>query len=378
MKKNRVFISSFASITALGTKSEEIIANLEKGKQLLSYPEPDSKLKYPYFSIKSIPHVDIEKTRSSQITFFLLKSIEEKIKNYKSIPLFLATSTGGIKETEEVYKDIYEGKLVYPIFKRHFFNQTISDIKEKYKDKFSEIFTFSTACSSSGHSILQAFRFIREGIIDKAVIIGVDTISLTTMIGFDSLKLVSHTNTRPLTKSRDGLSLGEGGGILILEANPKEPPDAEILGCSSNSDGYHISSPDPEGETQKKLILDVLDEAEISPEKIDYINAHGTGTPMNDEIEMKAVRSVFPKGTTITSLKSFIGHTLGASASAEIAIALEMIKKGKIYQPEDFNGSMDENYIPDKTIQKKVDYFIKNSFGFGGNNVSIIAKMLIG
>jgi 3-oxoacyl-[acyl-carrier-protein] synthase I len=377
MKKNRVFISSFASIAALGTNTEEIISNLNQGKQLLSYPGPDSKLKHPYFSIKNIPHANQEKTRSSQITFFLLNAIEDKIKNFKSIPLFLATSTGGIKETEEVYKDVCGEKIIYPIFRRHFFNQTISDVKEKYKDKFSEVFTFSTACSSSGHSILQAFRFIREGIIDKAVIIGVDTISLTTMIGFDSLKLVSHTNTRPLTKSRDGLTLGEGGGIIILESYPGHSPDAEILGCSSNSDGYHISSPDPEGDTQKKLIKNVLTEALINQDKIDYINAHGTGTPMNDEVEMKAVKSVFPDGTTVTSLKSFIGHTLGASASAEIAITLEMLKKGKIYQPEDFTESMDEAYIPAKTIQKKVDYFLKNSFGFGGNNVSIVVKMLI-
>jgi 3-oxoacyl-[acyl-carrier-protein] synthase I len=376
MQKNKVYITSYSSITALGIGNKDSIDVLSKGKSPIHFPGQGERFKHPQFRINKNLDVKYDTIRNSQISLNLLSLVEEKIKDFKNVPLYMASSTGGIKETEEVYKDLVNNKIKYSLFKNHFYSKTISDIKDIYKDKFSDFLTFSTACSSSGHSILHAARFIQNGIYERAVVIGVDSLALTALIGFDSLKLVSHTGTKPLTFDRDGISLGEGGGILILDSNPGSSPCAEISGCFSNSDGYHISSPNPEGDTQKACILNAIKNAEIAPEDIQYISAHGTGTVMNDEIELKTIQNIFTENTAVTSLKSFIGHTLGASAIAEIALTIEMLKRNKIYQPLDFKNSMDEKYIPSKTIEKKVNYFLKNSFGFGGNNVSIVVKLL--
>lgn len=372
MKKNRVFVSAYSAVSALGLGVDETLANLQKGKQLFT-SDRDSDFAYPCFAVNRFEKSD-DLTKSSSICLFLLKDIEESFSRYNDIPLFMATSTGGIRETEEVYNRLVDKTISYPLFKRHFFNKTINDIKGRYTN-FNDSFTFSTACSSSGHSVFQAYRMIQAGLIERAVLIGYDTLSYTTMIGFDSLKLISHTGTKPLTKSRDGLTLGDGGGVIFLEAEPKDEPLAEIIGVASNSDGHHISSPEPDGFSQKKCINDALKQAGLTPGDIKYICAHGTGTLMNDEVEINALDVVFKGDVTVTSLKSFIGHTLGASAIAESVISTAMLKKGRVYQPENFTESMNERIIPSASVDMKTRYFLKNSFGFGGNNVSALFEV---
>ena len=373
MKQNSVYITAYSMTSALGYNAEESLASLKKEKQVFSQ-DIKNNFQYPHFSLNKF-NGDNKYIKSSKICMLLLDNIKNDFKHLSNIPLFLATSTGGIRETEEVYNSICNDEVKYPLFERHFFNKVINDIKENY-DNFGECFTFSTACSSSGHGILHAYKFIKAGIIDKAIILGYDTLSWTTMVGFDSLKLISHTGTKPLTKNRDGLSLGDGGGVILLESNPSKEPVAEIVGISSNSDGYHISSPDPEGGAQRKCILSAIKEAGIPKEKIDYISAHGTGTFMNDEVEINTVKSIFEHNITISSLKSFIGHTLGASAITELALSILMLKNKTIYQPDNLSEPIDENMIPARTINKEVQYFLKNSFGFGGNNVSMVCKII--
>jgi 3-oxoacyl-[acyl-carrier-protein] synthase-1 len=372
---NKVYITSYSAVSSLGTDITESINSLKTQKQPLIFPGNNDKFNRPYFKIKGSLNIDNKKIRSSQIALKLFENIENDIKDFKNITIFGSTSTGGIDETEDNYIKLVEKKTNYPLFERHFFNKIADDIKEKYKNINFESMTFSTACSSSGHSIMQAYNFIKNGIIDKAIILGVDILSYTTIIGFDSLKLVSITGTKPLCKNRDGLSLGEGGGILLLESNPKNNPIAEITGAHSNVDAYHISSPNPEGTQQKICMLEAMKQSGITDNEIDYINAHGTGTIINDEVEMKIIKETFKKQTPVTSLKAFIGHTLGASAITEIALALGMIKNNIIYQLK-IDEPMDADYIPVDTVHKKVNYFLKNSFGFGGNNVSIVVKYL--
>jgi 3-oxoacyl-[acyl-carrier-protein] synthase I len=373
MQKNRVYVTGFSAISSLGTDNKTTLESLSKEIPCIYMPGTGERYKYPYFKIPENLDKGDGLINNTSITLKLISSIEKNISGFSDIPVFLSTSTGGIKETEEIYGKFCDGNFTYPLFARHFFDSTANDIKSLYKNKFSDTFTFSTACSSSGHAIYQAYRFIKNGLLERAVIIGVDSLSLTTMIGFDSLKLVSHTGTKPLTKDRDGLSLGEGGGILLLEAHPENEPLCEITGCASNSDGYHISSPDPEGTSQKECALSAIADSGISADDIGYVATHGTGTLMNDDIEMKVLKSIFKKNVPVTSLKAFVGHTLGASAVLEIAIALLMLKNRKIYQPGNFQNPMD-GMIPSRTTDADVCYFLKNSFGFGGNNVSIVLK----
>lgn len=371
---NNVFITAFSSVSSLGVGTESSLNNLNSKKSFLKLPDENDIFDLPYFPISEDLNVNKNISRCSQLAIRLLLLIEEKWISLSPLPIFSATSTGGIKETEENYNDSTSKQKGYPVFKKHFFNSIFDDIKNVYKDKISEYYTFSTACSSSGHSLMHAYELIKKGVINKALVLGVDVLSLTTMIGFNSLKLISPTGTKPLTIERNGLTLGEGGGVLLLESNPKNEPIAEIIGAASTTDGHHISSPDPEGKQQKECILKALNEAGIKNTDIDYVNAHGTGTIVNDETEIKVIKSIFDKIIPVTSIKSYIGHTLGASALADIGITLGMLKNGIIYQPENMGTPIDEKYIPKSTLNAKVKYFLKNSFGFGGNNVSLIIK----
>lgn len=374
-QKNRVFITYHGSASSLGITTEEILLSLSQNKPQPVTDEKTFNFSKPYYIIPSSLEKYKNHVRSSAIIFSLLDKCKDFIDSNDNIPVFLSSSTGGIRETESNYTDLINKTSSYSVFENHFFNKTSTDIRERYPEgKIGEIFTFSTACSSSGHAIYQATRLIRAGVINYAILLGIDIISKTTLIGFDSLQLVSDKASCPLTEQRNGLTLGEGAGILILENKPRTSNDFEIAGVGSGVDGYHITSPDPSGTNQRKCINNALNEAGISAGDVGYVNAHGTGTKMNDQVELSVLEDMFGKGTYVTSLKSYIGHTLGASTITEISICIDMLKNGFIYQPKDFSNPI-SNLVPLKTVKaENINYFLKNSFGFGGNNVSVLIK----
>lgn len=374
-QKNRVFITYHGSASSLGITTEEILLSLSQNKPQPVTDEKTFNFSKPYYIIPSSLEKYKNHVRSSAIIFSLLDKCKDFIDSNDNIPVFLSSSTGGIRETESNYTDLINKTSSYSVFENHFFNKTSTDIRERYPEgKIGEIFTFSTACSSSGHAIYQATRLIRAGVINYAILLGIDIISKTTLIGFDSLQLVSDKASCPLTEQRNGLTLGEGAGILILENKPRTSNDFEIAGVGSGVDGYHITSPDPSGTNQRKCINNALNEAGISTGDVSYVNAHGTGTKMNDQVELSVLENMFGKSTYVTSLKSYIGHTLGASTITEISICIDMLKNGFIYQPEDFSNPISK-LVPPKTVKaENINYFLKNSFGFGGNNVSVLIK----
>lgn len=374
-QKNRVFITYHGSASSLGIATDEILQSLSQNKPQPVTDEKTFNFSKPYYIIPSSLEKYKDHVRSSAIIFSLLDKCKDFIDSSENIPVFLSSSTGGIRETELNYINLINKTSSYSVFENHFFNKTSTDIRNRYPEgKIGEIFTFSTACSSSGHAIYQAARLIRAGVINYAILLGIDIISKTTLIGFDSLQLVADKASCPLTEQRNGLTLGEGAGILILENKPRTTNDFEIAGVGSGVDGYHITSPDPSGANQRKCINDALNEAGISAGDVGYVNAHGTGTKMNDQIELSVLEDIFGKNTYVTSLKSYIGHTLGASTITEISICIDMLKNGFIYQPADFSNPISA-LIPSKTVKaENINYFLKNSFGFGGNNVSVLIK----
>lgn len=371
---NPVFITAYSTITSLGIGNEDALKSLDSHKNTIYIPEKNNIFKKPYFKIDFDFGYDKKLTDCAKLALKLLSMLEDKWINLAPLPLFIATSTGGIKEIEYAFTNYFNKSQKYDLTGNHYYYDMFSAIKDNYKEKITDIYTFSTACSSAGHAIMHASRFIKNGIIDKALILAVDALSITTLYGFESLKLVSEKGTIPLSKKRDGLSLGDGGAIMLIEKEPSYNPSAEILSVFSNSDGYHITSPNPEGIQQKECIMQSLNNAGIKPEDINYINAHGTGTPTNDEIEMKVIKDIFPDKPAVSSLKGFIGHTVGSSAIIELILTIQMLKNKKIYQPLNLTDPIDEDYIPVKTIDREVKYFLKNSFGFGGNNVSMTVK----
>ena len=244
----------------------------------------------------------------------------------------------------------------------------------------------STACASAAHALGDALHSIRGGFAD-AIVAGGSEAAITPMGlgGFIAARAVSHRNndpstaSRPFDKYRDGFVLSEGAGIVVLEEYEHARKRganiyAEILGCGNTADAYHITAPHPEGVGASKAVQFALADAKLNPDQIDYVNAHGTSTQLGDEAETKALKIVFKdhaKKIAVSSTKSMIGHTLGASGGIELIACALSIKHGVVHPTINFNTpdpKCDLDYVPNTARQMKVRYVVSNSFGFGGHN----------
>jgi 3-oxoacyl-[acyl-carrier-protein] synthase II len=253
-------------------------------------------------------------------------------------------------------------------------------------------FATVSACASSGHAIAAAFDHIRTGKVDVMITGGAEaSVCATALAGFGAMKAISTRNddpaaaSRPFDRDRDGFVLGEGAGILILEAAEyAEARGAEILaevaGYGSTADAYHITQPEGDGIGASKAMANALQQANVQTGDIDYINAHGTSTYYNDKIETKAIKDLFGDHAyrlAVSSNKSMIGHLLGAAGGVECAATVLSLKHG--IQPPTINletpdPECDLDYCPQKAVERHVECALSNSFGFGGHNVSLCLK----
>jgi len=249
-----------------------------------------------------------------------------------------------------------------------------------------------TACATGAHAIGDAYQIIRRSDADIMFAGGSESaITPLAVGGFSNMKALSRRNdnptaaSRPFDRDRDGFVMGEGSGVIILEElehalNRGANILAEIVGYGLTSDAYHITAPDESGDGARRCILMALKNAGLSPEDIDYINAHGTATPYNDVIETRAIKNAFgkhAKNLFISSTKSMTGHLLGAAGSVEAIYSALALKNG-ILPPTANLENPDENcdleYIPQKAVKKDIKYALSNSLGFGGTNATLIFK----
>ncbi|MGM0608582.1 MAG: beta-ketoacyl-ACP synthase II [Candidatus Muiribacteriota bacterium] len=251
-------------------------------------------------------------------------------------------------------------------------------------------YVVTAACASATHAIGEAFLKIKHNMLDVCFTGGAEsTVTPITVAGFSSMKALSTRNdeyniaSSPFDKKRDGFVIAEGGAVLVLEElNHALERGAriygEVSGYGLSDDAFHITQPHPDAEGAKNSMSMALNMAGISPEKIDYINAHGTSTPFNDKLETKAIKSVFAdyaRDVSISSTKSMTGHLLGGAGAVEALACLLAINEGVIpptinYQDPD--PECDLNYTPNKAVKKEVNCALSNSFGFGGQNSTII------
>jgi 3-oxoacyl-[acyl-carrier-protein] synthase-1 len=295
------------------------------------------------------------------------------------IGLFLGTSTSGILETEIAYRhrDPVTGDL--PETFRYMETQnnfSVADFVQKYFMLEGPAFVISTACSSSSKVFAEASRFIQSGFCDAAIVGGTDSLCLTTLYGFSSLELLSSKPCRPADPDRNGLSIGEASGYALLEKpeNGDFQNQIALMGYGESSDAYHMTTPPPDGRGMVQSMEMALECAGLKADQISYINLHGTATTTNDSAEDKAVSKVFGASTPCSSTKGWIGHTLGAAGIAEAIICAISMKNNFI--PGSLNTSaIDPDFGSNIIIQnraEKLDYVLSNSFGFGGNNCSLI------
>jgi 3-oxoacyl-[acyl-carrier-protein] synthase II len=256
-----------------------------------------------------------------------------------------------------------------------------------------------TACATGTNSIGAAYRMVQRGELDAVFAGGTEAaVSPGAVAGFAAMKALSTRNddpehaSRPFDKDRDGFVMGEGAGIVIVEELEHAKKRGahiycEIGGYGSNADAYHITAPAPEGIQQSKCMKLAIDDAGMKPEQVDYINAHGTSTHLNDLNESKAVARVFgehAKKVLISSTKSMTGHLLGAAGAVEAIACAMTIETGNVHptinfvEPDDELKDLDLNYVPNKAVKADVNVAISNSFGFGGHNATLLFKKYVG
>jgi len=302
------------------------------------------------------------------------------------VGVVLGAGSGGILSVEKYFRDFYQGmKRPSPSLLISYSLATTTDLIAIESGLKGPRTTTATVCSSSSASIGVAYEMIQMGLADVVISGGSDSLCEVSFSGFSSLKLVDPESCKPFDKRRQGLIIGEGAGILILEElehalRRDAPIHSEIGGYAICADAYHLTSPEPNGEGVERVIRIALAHAGIFPEEVDTINAHGTATPLNDIAETRGIKRVFgerDKEIPISGIKSMVGHCLGSAGGIEAVATVRTLETGIIpptihYEVPD--PLCDLNYTPNRSIQKDVQIAISNSFAFGGNNVCLVFR----
>ena len=315
-------------------------------------------------------------------------------KNAHRVGCVTGTGLGGLPTLEHYHSVLLEKgpKRISPFFIPGLIaNMAPGQMAIEFGAKGPNI-SIETACAASAHAVGEAFRYIREGFSDIMLTGGAESVITPLAVGgFCSMRALSTRNdapekaSRPFDLNRDGFVIGEGAGILILEELEHALERGasiygEVVGYGLTGDAYHVSAPEPEGAGAIACMKGALDFAGFKPEDIDYINAHGTSTPLNDASENKAIKAVFKEHAykvSISSTKSMTGHLLGGAGGIESVFSLLTIKHGVIppttnYETPDPDCDLD--YVPNVAKKTKVRTAMTNSFGFGGTNASLIFK----
>jgi 3-oxoacyl-[acyl-carrier-protein] synthase I len=293
----------------------------------------------------------------------------------RRVGVFLGTSTSGLLETELAYRrrrpdGALPADFLYGPTQNTY---SLADFVGKALGLRGPSWVVSTACSSSAKVFGNASRLIDAGLIDAAVVGGVDSLCLTTLYGFNSLELLSADICRPWDAARNGLSIGEAAAFALVERDTSTP-QGWVLGIGESNDGYHMSSPHPEGAGAVEAMRSALVAAGLEPKDIDYINLHGTATPSNDAAEDHAVSIVFGADTPSSSTKGATGHTLGAAGGVEAAISLLALRHRLMpagLNVEHRDAALHVNYLTGNR-EAPLRHVLSNSFGFGGSNASLV------
>jgi 3-oxoacyl-[acyl-carrier-protein] synthase I len=295
------------------------------------------------------------------------------------IGVFVGTSTAGLLHSERAYRrrDPASGALPADFDYAHTHNTyALGDFVRRSLMLGGPAHVVSAACATTAKVFASAARMIEAGVCDAAIVGGADTLCATTLYGFHALNVMSEEPCRPFDAERRGISIGEAAGFVLLEKpSAAAREDAVLLlGVGESSDAYHMSSPHPEGVGARLAMEQALAAAGLAPEAIDYINLHGTATPVGDAAEDRAVSDLFGTATPCSSTKGYTGHTLGASGVVEALFSALSIRHGLLYgspHTRVLDPGFRSRYLLE-TAPGRVDRVISNSFGFGGANCSVL------
>lgn len=386
-----VYITGLGTISAAGENLVDSMAHLYAGQRNPQAPqniESALDVSYPVFEVFSDQAIaDDSATRTSKLALIAVEEaltragLNPKDLQRLRVGVALGTTVGSTLNNEAFYRKFKAGAKpdLQPI-RRYLKNNPALFISEKYNLN-GPAATLANACSSGTDAIGLAKSWLEQDLCDIAIAGGADELSRITYLGFISLLISSTQACRPFDKNRDGLNLGEGSGIIILEkegtiANRQAKKLAQLCGYGTFADGYHPTAPHPDGLGLKHALDFALSQAGISPEQVDFINAHGTSTSNNDQVEGKVIAQVFKKNIPVVSTKSFTGHTLGAAGGIEAAFTVQALLDQKLPVTAGFETFDPDSFVAPTTENVAIDaeFAISNSLAFGGNNSTLVFR----
>lgn len=407
--EKRVVITGLGAITPIGKDVNETWKGIENKKcgidKITLFDTENFKTKLAgevkeydpleYFEQKQAKRFD----KSSQFAVIAAREavknsgITEENTNYDRVGVFVSSGIAGLKTIQEQCEINYVkgNNRVSPMFiPMAIANMPAGNIAIEFGFK-GESISIVTACASSTHAIGEAYKTIKQGYEDVIIAGGTEaSICSIGIAGFENMKALCTSEDKnrasiPFDKERSGFVMGEGAGIVVLEELEHAKKRgakiyAELIGFGSTTDAYHITSPNPNGEGGAKAMIRAIEDAGIRPEDIDYINAHGTSTHLNDSTETLAIKTALgeaSKKVMVSSTKGNIGHLLGAAGGVEAVICVKAIENGIVpptinYKEKDEECDLD--IVPNETRKEKLNIVMSNSLGFGGHNASIIIK----
>ncbi|MGI9044161.1 MAG: beta-ketoacyl-ACP synthase II [Gemmatimonadaceae bacterium] len=409
--KRRVVVTGMGAVTPVGNDVATMWRSLIDGK---SGAAPITHFDASGFEVRfacEVKGFDVslymdrkEAKRSDQFTQYAVAAASQAMHDAgfgdrtgydpENTGVIIGSGIGGLKIFEEQH-DVYRSRgptKISPFFIPMFISDIAAGIVSMQFNAKGPNYATVSACATSAHAIGDAFRTIQYGDADVMITGGSEaTVTPMAVGGFANMKALSERNdspetaSRPFDATRDGFVMGEGGAVMVLEEleHARERGAriySEIVGYGATGDAYHLTAPAPNGEGAQRAMKRALKDASLSPEDIQYINAHGTSTPANDVNETAAIKAVFGEHAyklNVSSTKSATGHMLGAAGAVELVIGTLAINESLIpptinYQTPDPECDLD--YTPNKPLERKVDVVISNSFGFGGHNTTLAIR----
>ncbi|MAD41100.1 MAG: beta-ketoacyl synthase [Arcobacter sp.] len=361
----KAYINNFSTISCAGNTSAKLFDSICEKKDTITIDKT-------YVKDKEVAIGKIKSDISFNDNLKLCCEavlLDSNLNNFENTLLIVGSSVGGMTHTEDVFFKDKNYKRINP--KTHPIDAIAYYLKQNFS--FLDDVSFSTACTSSANALGYAKEVISKDIYKNVLVVGVDSLSYTTVCGFSALSVLSSKPCTPFDKNREGMNVSEAIAILLIQDEIQDN-SIEICGVGYSSDAHHMTQPHPDGNGAMNAMKNALDDANITNKDISYINAHGTGTQANDSAELNAICTLFENtNVKVSSTKSITGHTLGAAGAIEGIISCEVIRN-QIIPPNKSLNELDRNEItfPLEVLNENISYVLSNSFAFGGNNTSLV------
>ncbi len=388
-----IVVTGLGIISSIGNSAEENRESLIKSRAGISknnnfYSRYSTLL--PFGEIKKSTAQLMEELNANEkgvtrTSLLALHSIQEAIEDSKltlnhisssDTALIGASTVGGMCLTDQLFIDATTASEGSEYLSSYDCASVMLFLQNRYKMK-GIVNTINTACSSSSNAIMYGARLIKSGLVKRAIVGGSDSLSKFSINGFNALHILSSDICRPFDANRSGLNLGEGAAFLILEKEEDckdKKVYAKLSGYANTNDSFHSSSLSEDGQGPFLAMTQALESASLDASSISFINAHGTATENNDEVESVAMRRIFEKVPEFASTKSYTGHTLGAAGAIEAVFSIFNIVNQEVYSSLNYTSPIEKTgLVPNLNYCKTfVQHVMSNSFGFGGNCSSLI------